>query len=139
MFEPDARRPLADRPTTRRASGFDDEEPPESARAATRVWEDVPDEQWDDWRWQIAERHPLRPPAPRPAPLHRRRARSHRPPGRRVQARHPAVLLLPHRPRRPRTTRSGSSRCPRRWKRRTPRATSWTTRSKRTRTRPSRA
>jgi lysine 2,3-aminomutase len=51
MFEPDARRPLADPPTLPVASGYEDEEPPSSPRRHP-VWENVPDSQWDDWRWQ---------------------------------------------------------------------------------------
>src|SRR6476469_5478444 len=49
MFEPDAR-PLstADIPA---ASGFEDDEPPSRPRRHP-VWENVPDAQWDDWRWQ---------------------------------------------------------------------------------------
>src|SRR6516162_303808 len=45
----------------------------------------------------IAKRRPLRPTTPRPAPLYRSRVGSDRGPRRRVQARHPAVLLFAHR------------------------------------------
>jgi lysine 2,3-aminomutase len=50
MFESDARRVLA--PSAQPvASAFEDEEPPSQPRRHP-VWRDVPDEQWDDWRWQ---------------------------------------------------------------------------------------
>ena len=41
------------RPTTASpsASGFEDEEPPSRPRRHP-LWDDVPDTQWDDWRWQ---------------------------------------------------------------------------------------
>lgn len=50
MFEPDACRPLASagHPTS---GGFEDEEPP-SRPNRHPIWENVPDSQWDDWRWQ---------------------------------------------------------------------------------------
>lgn len=47
MSEPDAR-PLAPSP----ASAFDDDEPPSPSNRRHPVWQDVPDHQWDDWRWQ---------------------------------------------------------------------------------------
>src|SRR5580693_7135839 len=47
MFEPEAH-PLPANPAI---SGFEDEEPPSSPQRH-RVWENVPDSQWDDWRWQ---------------------------------------------------------------------------------------
>jgi lysine 2,3-aminomutase len=40
------RTPLATAPT-----GFDDEEPPSRPRRHP-VWQQIPDHQWDDWRWQ---------------------------------------------------------------------------------------
>src|SRR5438876_11012849 len=40
------RAPLATAPT-----GYDDEEPPSRPRRHP-VWQQVPDHQWDDWRWQ---------------------------------------------------------------------------------------
>lgn len=50
MFESDARRPLA--PAVQPvATTFEDEEPPSQPRRHAQ-WKDVPDEQWDDWRWQ---------------------------------------------------------------------------------------
>lgn len=50
MFESDARRPLA--PTAQPvATTFEDEEPPSQPRRHPQ-WQDVPDDQWDDWRWQ---------------------------------------------------------------------------------------
>lgn len=51
MFEPDPRRPRSDQAATRAASGFDDDEPPSRPRR-NPLWNDVPDHQWDDWRWQ---------------------------------------------------------------------------------------
>ena len=50
MFETDAR-PLADQPVTPAANGFEDDEPP-SPLGRHPIWKDVPDHQWDDWRWQ---------------------------------------------------------------------------------------
>jgi lysine 2,3-aminomutase len=47
MFEPDTH-PLAAHPAV---SGFEDEEPPSSPRRHP-LWANVPDAQWDDWRWQ---------------------------------------------------------------------------------------
>src|SRR5262249_23071827 len=32
-------------------TGFDDDEPPSPSRRH-RAWKDVPQHQWDDWRWQ---------------------------------------------------------------------------------------
>ena len=50
MFESDARRPLAPAiPPV--ATTFEDDEPPSQPRRHPQ-WADVPDEQWDDWRWQ---------------------------------------------------------------------------------------
>ncbi|MCS6863907.1 MAG: KamA family radical SAM protein [Gemmataceae bacterium] len=49
MFESDTRRSAA--PYQPAAPTFEDEEPPSSSRRHP-VWRDVPDEQWDDWRWQ---------------------------------------------------------------------------------------
>lgn len=50
MFEPDAPRPLAPagRPV---GQGFEDEDPPSQPRRHP-VWANVPDSQWNDWRWQ---------------------------------------------------------------------------------------
>ena len=49
MSEPDARPLLPDgRPA---ANGFEDDEPPSRPRRHP-IWENVPDSQWDDWRWQ---------------------------------------------------------------------------------------
>ena len=58
MFESDARRPLAPAvPPV--ATTFEDDEPPSQPRRHP-LWADVPDDQWDDWRWQIAERRSAR-------------------------------------------------------------------------------
>ena len=51
MFEPDPRRPRSDQVAVRAASGFEDDEPPSRPRRHP-LWTDVPDHQWDDWRWQ---------------------------------------------------------------------------------------
>jgi lysine 2,3-aminomutase len=50
MFEPDAR-PFPQQPDAPAAGGFEDDEPPSLPRRHP-VWENVPDSQWDDWRWQ---------------------------------------------------------------------------------------
>jgi lysine 2,3-aminomutase len=50
MFEPDPSRPLPP-PAVPAAGGFEDDEPPSSPRRHP-TWADVPDELWDDWRWQ---------------------------------------------------------------------------------------
>ena len=64
----------------------------------------------------VAERRPPRPAARRPAPLLAPRSGAALEPlTDPVQAGDPALLLLADRPRRPRATRSGSSRSPRRW------------------------
>ena len=53
MFESDVRVPVA---TPQAAlptlGGYDDEEPPSRPRRHS-LWQDVPDHQWDDYRWQI--------------------------------------------------------------------------------------
>jgi lysine 2,3-aminomutase len=50
MFESDARRQFA--PVVQPvATTFEDDEPPSHPRRHP-LWADVPDEQWDDWRWQ---------------------------------------------------------------------------------------
>ncbi len=51
MFETDARRPLASQPALPAVSGYEDDEPPSLPRRHPQ-WEDVADDQWDDWRWQ---------------------------------------------------------------------------------------
>lgn len=48
MFEFDPSHPLTPAPT---AGGYDDDEPPSTSRRHP-AWAAVPDEQWDDWRWQ---------------------------------------------------------------------------------------
>lgn len=50
MFESDARRPLA--PVVHPVpAAIEDEEPPSQMRRHAQ-WKDVPDDKWDDWRWQ---------------------------------------------------------------------------------------
>jgi lysine 2,3-aminomutase len=51
MFEPDPSRPLPIPAAVPAAGGFEDDEPPSSPRRHP-TWADVPDELWDDWRWQ---------------------------------------------------------------------------------------
>ncbi|CAN5316796.1 KamA family radical SAM protein [soil metagenome] len=54
MFESDVRVPLApsSAPANGPAGGYDDEEPPSQSRRH-EIWKDVPDHQWEDYRWQI--------------------------------------------------------------------------------------
>lgn len=49
MNESIARQGLSSRPAA--LVNFDDDEPPSSPRRH-RVWKDVPNEKWEDWRWQ---------------------------------------------------------------------------------------
>ena len=49
MFESDS--PRSSLPPAFTADGFDDDEPPSRSRRHPE-WADVPDAQWDDWRWQ---------------------------------------------------------------------------------------
>lgn len=51
MFESDSREPLAHRTAPAATGGFDDDEPPSRPRRHS-IWNDVPDANWDDWRWQ---------------------------------------------------------------------------------------
>ncbi len=51
MFESEAREPLAPRTANLATGGFDDDEPPSRPRRHP-IWHDVPDANWDDWRWQ---------------------------------------------------------------------------------------
>ena len=51
MFESDTQDPLPIEQAVSGPSGFDDEEPPSRPRRHA-LWKDVPQEQWDDWRWQ---------------------------------------------------------------------------------------
>ena len=50
MSEPDAR-PLKNPPAAPAGGGYEDDEPPSRPRRHP-VWRDVPEHQWDDWRWQ---------------------------------------------------------------------------------------
>jgi lysine 2,3-aminomutase len=52
MFESDARTPLELDPSHVAPGGYDDDEPPSRMRRHP-LWQDVPDHQWDDYRWQI--------------------------------------------------------------------------------------
>lgn len=52
MFESDARTPLELGMSHRAPGSFDDDEPPSRMRRHD-LWQDVPDNQWDDYRWQI--------------------------------------------------------------------------------------
>jgi lysine 2,3-aminomutase len=51
MFEHDARAPQSDAAATPAGGRYDDEDPPNPPRRHA-AWKDVPDHQWDDWRWQ---------------------------------------------------------------------------------------
>lgn len=50
MFESDARRQIVS-PAPAVTMAFEDEEPPSQPRRYP-LWQDVPNEHWDDWRWQ---------------------------------------------------------------------------------------
>jgi lysine 2,3-aminomutase len=50
MFDSDACRPPVE-PVVPAAGGYEDDEPPSRPRRHP-VWKDVPDDQWDDYRWQ---------------------------------------------------------------------------------------
>lgn len=50
MSEPDAR-PLPTPPAVPTPTGAEGEEPPSRPRRLA-IWKDIPDQQWDDWRWQ---------------------------------------------------------------------------------------
>src|SRR5438105_3330874 len=52
MFESDAPVPLASGMNAVSSSGYDDDEPPSRPRRHP-IWNDIPDHQWDDHRWQI--------------------------------------------------------------------------------------
>jgi lysine 2,3-aminomutase len=51
MFESDAPEPRHARPDVPADGGFEDDEPP-SRPGRHPAWADVPDDLWDDWRWQ---------------------------------------------------------------------------------------
>lgn len=51
MNESEERNGLVPRSTPRMLAGVDEEEPPGKPRRHPQ-WQDVPDSQWDDWRWQ---------------------------------------------------------------------------------------
>ena len=51
MSESEARQPLANQTALPVVSGFEEDEPPSRMRR-NPAWQDVPDHQWDDWRWQ---------------------------------------------------------------------------------------
>ncbi len=112
LTDPARRHPT--RTEVRMATSLPVRRPNRSPRPRHPAWADVPDSDWNDWRWQAqhAVRHAQA--ARRAAPLLRRgAARPRRAPGP-VQARDPALLLLADRPRSTPPTRSGSSRSPRR-------------------------
>jgi len=52
MSESEARSTLEPLAAPYNLPNFDDEEPPSSPRRHPE-WENVPDHQWDDWRWQM--------------------------------------------------------------------------------------
>jgi len=51
MFESETSEALPSRTSLPLPGSFDDEEPPSASRRHA-LWNDVPEEQWDDWRWQ---------------------------------------------------------------------------------------
>src|SRR4051812_8404756 len=50
MFEPEARSFTS--PVVPDVNGYEDDEPPSRSSTRLSLWNDVPDHQWDDWRWQ---------------------------------------------------------------------------------------
>src|SRR5262245_45023386 len=66
MFEHDARAPQSDAAAPPAGGRYDDEDPPNPPRRHA-AWKDVPDRQWDDWRWQNQNAvRPVRQPPPLP-------------------------------------------------------------------------
>ena len=51
MSDSEERTGLDTAPIPHTANGIDEDEPPGKPRRHP-VWRDVPDHQWDDWRWQ---------------------------------------------------------------------------------------
>jgi len=51
MNESEARTPGFSSRSAALTSSFDDEEPPSRPRRHP-IWRDVPQDKWDDWRWQ---------------------------------------------------------------------------------------
>jgi len=51
MNESDERTGLSPRPAAQAVNGFEEEEPPGKSRRHP-LWRDVPETQWNDWRWQ---------------------------------------------------------------------------------------
>src|SRR4030088_3304685 len=51
MFDSEERTGLDSRTVPKTIHGIDEEEPPGKPRRHP-LWRDVPDHQWDDWRWQ---------------------------------------------------------------------------------------
>jgi lysine 2,3-aminomutase len=52
MSEPESRSPLLCPPIPQTVSLFSDDDEPPSHPRRHPLWADVPDHQWDDWRWQ---------------------------------------------------------------------------------------
>ena len=136
MFESDARRTHVAPQPLASVSGFEDEEPPSRPRRHP-VWENVPDAQWDDWRWQtqnsirsVRQLRTLLRFSPDELEAIGRLEGDYK------LAIPPYYFSLID-PRQPRRSRSACSPCPRRWKPRTPPGTNSTTRWKKTRTRRS--
>ena len=99
MSESEERTGLEPRPFPKAVGGVEEEEPPGKPRRHP-LWRNVPDHQWDDWRWQsqnaIRSVRQLRDLLS----FTSGGTGSHRLSRDRVQDGHPAVLLLPDQPRR---------------------------------------
>src|SRR5476651_2393336 len=52
MSEPESRASLSCPPVPQTRAAFNDDDEPPSKPRRHPVWADVPDLQWDDWRWQ---------------------------------------------------------------------------------------
>src|SRR6202142_3457642 len=52
MSEPESRASLSFPPVPQAVGAFNDDDEPPSQPRRHASWADVPDKQWDDWRWQ---------------------------------------------------------------------------------------
>ena len=132
MSESEQRTGMDRAPLTPAPTGYDDEEPPSRPRRHP-LWQHDPRPSMGRLALAIAKRHPLRPPTARPAAVLAEELEaigawkaSTSSPSRRITSRSSTPTT--------RSTRSGCSRSPARWKPRTRPATNSKTRSKKTRT-----